>query len=107
MNTAVRCDAFRRATMRYSLAIIVLFSLFSWTSRDATNAQPAKSELTARLKVPPGFVVEVIAAPPLVHHPMMANFDERGRLFVAESSGLNLRADDLLKVLPNKMLLLD
>ena len=38
---------------------------------------------------------------------MMANFDERGRLFVAESSGLNLKADELLKVLPNKVLVLE
>ncbi|MBI2807359.1 MAG: HEAT repeat domain-containing protein [Planctomycetes bacterium] len=72
-----------------------------------TSQQPAPPSLAARLKVPPGFVVEVIAGPPLVNHPMMANFDERGRLFVAESAGLNLRAPDLLKQLPNKILLLE
>lgn len=72
-----------------------------------TTPQAVQPDLTARLKVPPGFIVEVIAAPPLVHHPMMANFDERGRLFIAESSGLNLKADELLKQLPNKILLLE
>jgi putative membrane-bound dehydrogenase-like protein len=69
--------------------------------------QPTASDFTAHFKLPPGFVIEVVAAPPLVHHPMMANFDERGRLFLAESSGLNLKADELLKQLPNKVLLLE
>jgi putative membrane-bound dehydrogenase-like protein len=80
--------------------VIALLAIPAATPQDAPD-------LASRLKVPPGFVVEVIAAPPLVHHPMMANFDERGRLFVAESSGLNMKADELLKVLPNKVLLLE
>src|SRR5207237_5538267 len=83
------------------------FLLAIQTKETAVPQQPSSSNLAARLKVPPGFVVEVVAAPPLVHHPMMANFDERGRLFVAESSGLNLKADELLKQLPNKVLLLE
>jgi putative heme-binding domain-containing protein len=73
----------------------------------AVSQQPTPPDLAARLKVPPGFVVELVAGPPLVHHPMMGNFDERGRLFVAESSGLNLKAEELLKQLPNEVLLLD
>src|SRR5262249_50686841 len=39
---------------------------------------------------PPGFVVERVAGPPLVERPMMAGFDEVGRLFVCDSSGFNL-----------------
>jgi putative membrane-bound dehydrogenase-like protein len=42
------------------------------------------------LTVPPGFVVERVAGPPLVERPMMAGFDERGRLFVCDSFGFNL-----------------
>ena len=41
----------------------------------------------AAIQVPDGFVVEVAAAAPLVKHPMMAAFDDRGRLFIAESAG--------------------
>lgn len=93
--------------MKYSLTIVISASLLLLSNHDVATTQPASPDLAARLKVPPGFVVEVIAAPPLVNHPMMANFDERGRLFVAESSGLNLRADDLLKQLPNKVLVLE
>jgi putative membrane-bound dehydrogenase-like protein len=58
-------------------------------------------------KVPPGFVVERVAGPPLVEHPVMAGFDDRGRLFVAESAGLNLKAADLLTQLPNSIRLLE
>jgi putative heme-binding domain-containing protein len=86
---------------------ILCYALIALTLHDTATPQPATPDLAARLKVPPGFIVEVVAAPPLVHHPMMANFDERGRLFVAESSGLNLKADELLKQLPNKILMLD
>ncbi len=74
---------------------------------DPSPGGRGEQDFAARFKVPPGFVVELVATPPLVDHPMMANFDERGRLFVAESSGLNLKADELLKQLPNKVLLLE
>ncbi|MCP4190781.1 MAG: c-type cytochrome [Planctomycetaceae bacterium] len=48
-------------------------------------------------QVPDGFTIEVVAAPPLVKYPMMACFDERGRLFVAETQGKNLDKQALLE----------
>lgn len=45
--------------------------------------------------VPPGFVVERIAGPPLVEHPMFACFDDRGRLYVADSRGINPKGAQL------------
>src|SRR5688572_28778032 len=45
---------------------------------------------TAPFQVPAGFVIERVAGPPLVERPMMASFDDRGRLFVCDSSGFNL-----------------
>ena len=42
------------------------------------------------IEVAEGFEVELVAAPPLVGYPMMACFDDRGRLYVAESDGQNL-----------------
>src|SRR6266571_4461163 len=93
---------------RFVLAALLSLTLLAIPAFDiAIPQQPAAPDLASRLKVPPGFVVELVAAPPLVNHPMMANFDERGRLFVAESSGLNLKAEELLKQLPNKVLVLD
>jgi putative membrane-bound dehydrogenase-like protein len=42
------------------------------------------------LRVPPGFVIEKVAGEPDVVFPMFGAFDDRGRLFVTESSGLDL-----------------
>ncbi|MGH9718994.1 MAG: PVC-type heme-binding CxxCH protein [Bryobacteraceae bacterium] len=50
---------------------------------------PAPTGLAA-LKVPPGFKVERAAGPDLVSYPMLATFDDRGRLFICESSGNTL-----------------
>jgi putative membrane-bound dehydrogenase-like protein len=59
------------------------------------------------IEVPPGFVVELVAAPPLVYHPVMAGFDERGRLLVADNAGVNLKADELLAQRPNMVRMLE
>ena len=40
-----------------------------------------------------GLAVRCVAAPPLVRFPMFATFDDRGQLYVAESSGLDLYAE--------------
>jgi putative membrane-bound dehydrogenase-like protein len=52
------------------------------------------------IEVPDGFTIELVAGPPLVKFPMMAAFDERGRLFIAESDGQNLGKDALLEQTP-------
>jgi putative membrane-bound dehydrogenase-like protein len=44
----------------------------------------------ATLKVPDGFAVEAVAREPEIRFPMFATIDEQGRLFVTESSGLDL-----------------
>src|ERR1041384_183769 len=43
--------------------------------------------------VPEGFVIEKVATEPGVRFPMFGCFDDRGRLFVAESSGGELYAE--------------
>ncbi|MFO0867197.1 MAG: PVC-type heme-binding CxxCH protein [Gemmataceae bacterium] len=57
--------------------------------------------------LPPGWIAERVAAPPAVKHPTMAGWDDRGRLFVAESGGTNARIDELLRTLPDRLLVLD
>jgi len=54
-------------------------------------ADPGAADPAPRgdLHVPEGFVVERIAGPPLVERPVTCDFDERGRLYVTESSGTN------------------
>ena len=57
--------------------------------------------------VPEGFTVELAAGPPLTAHPNFATFDDRGRLFVSESAGVNLTAEELAAQLPNSVRLLE
>src|SRR5262245_15033288 len=62
----------------------------------ALGAEPAPGGPTMpAFQAPPGFVVERVAGPPLVRYPLFAEFDDRGRLLVAEGTGANLTADEL------------
>ncbi|HAY78261.1 MAG TPA: hypothetical protein DCY79_00480 [Planctomycetaceae bacterium] len=71
------------------------------------HAAADEAALLKRVEVPAGFEVELAAGPPLVKHPLMACLDDRGRLFIAESAGRNLRAKDLEKELPNFVRMLE
>lgn len=77
-------------------------------------AEPAPSESgeirtslsgfrAAPVEVPEGFSVELAAGPPLVTHPTMAAFDDRGRLYVCNNAGVNLSNEDLEEQLPNSI----
>ncbi|MEO2045287.1 MAG: PVC-type heme-binding CxxCH protein [Pirellulales bacterium] len=78
-----------------------LILIASSVSADVTSPdQPS-------FQVPAGFVVEQVAGPPLVKYPMLGCFDEAGRLFVCESAGLNLNAEEWLERLPNFVRMLE
>lgn len=91
---------------KFCIAIVLTFtltpSLMAW-------AEPSSSIRTERgtIRVPEGFTIQRVAGPPLVGHPMLANFDERGRLFIAESAGKNLRPAELETELPNFVRMLE
>lgn len=53
------------------------------------------------ISVPDGYTIELAAAPPLVEHPLMAGFDDRGRLYIAENAGVNMQRAELEEKLPN------
>lgn len=59
-----------------------------------------------KFELPDGLVAEVAAGPSLVQHPVMAAFDDRGRLFVSDNAGLNLNKADLEQQKPNSVKLL-
>jgi putative membrane-bound dehydrogenase-like protein len=59
----------------------------------ADQPKPAAEKLPFR--VPEGFVAERVAGPPLIEFPMFACFDDRGRLFVADSRGVNPQGEQL------------
>ena len=76
--------------------------------RDPVEPPPLTDGVVpAALKVPDGYVVELVAGPPLVAHPTMACFDDRGRLFVSDNAGVNLSAAELEEQLPNSVRMLE
>lgn len=59
-----------------------------------------------QMKVPEGFEIVPAAIPPLVKHPMLACVDDRGRMFISESAGINAKAPELLEKRPHQILML-
>ncbi|MDB5318714.1 MAG: putative rane-bound dehydrogenase [Phycisphaerales bacterium] len=57
--------------------------------------------------VPDGFTVELVAGPPLVDRPIIADFDERGRLYVADSSGSTAKVEKQLAERPHRIVRLE
>ncbi len=57
--------------------------------------------------LPAGFTIEVAARPPLVDRPIVADLDDEGRLFVADSSGSNDRVAVQLVKKPHRILRLE
>jgi len=71
------------------------------------RAFAAEPTTLSTITVPAGYEIEMVAGPPLVEHPTMAGFDERGRLFVADNAGVNFPAAELLEKLPNCVRMLE
>ena len=92
-NQRMRCRVHHRHGFYWILAILSLPVL----PLNLSLAEETSSFEPPPLTVPPGFTVEIAAAPPLVKYPMMGCFDDRGRLFVAESHGKNLNKQELLE----------
>ncbi len=76
----------RKIIFAIGLAAVGFASSFACGHR----VPPAAPTGLAALHVPAGFEVTKVTTPDLVMYPMMATFDERGRLFIAESSGNTL-----------------
>ena len=85
--------------MNFSKKLLAL--LYGVASAHAACAQ------TGDFKISDDFTIERIAVSPQVERPMMATFDDRGRLFVCDSSGVNLHGPELLKNPPHFIRLLE
>ena len=62
---------------------------------------------SSMLAVAEGFTVERVAGPPLVDRPITADFDDRGRLYVADSSGSNDKVEKQLREKPHRIVRLE
>src|SRR5437867_7328707 len=83
-----------------------LFCLLAaaWTPAAAAAEVKVKSQT---FTLPDGFEVEPVAGPPLVERPIVADFDELGRLYVADSSGLTEKAEKQLQLKPHRIVRLE
>ena len=98
----------------YSLLATVIAAAFmtafvrSHASQNPTSFDRAdRAGASQRLTVPPGFDVERVAGPPLVDRPIVADFDEEGRLYVADSSGSNDKVDTQVAERPHRIVRLE
>ena len=117
---AVGTNAWRRLCAAVSPPTLILSVVCLWTqgglctlgsvfAQDAPNrgadeeenlppVQPAAdapkplspAESAARMQLPDGFRIELVASEPLIADPSCIAFDERGRLFVCELHGYNI-----------------
>jgi putative membrane-bound dehydrogenase-like protein len=92
--------------LRAFFAPVFALAAFAVSAR-AVDQAATKQVDASQLHVPAGFVVDRVAAPPLVEHPMCAGFDDRGRLFVAENAGVNQDFHVLAVQPPSKVLMLE
>src|SRR5690606_27786640 len=78
------------------LVIPILLSLFCLSCQDKNRMQTVQG--VEGIHVPEGFVIEEAVPSELLSFPMFATFDDRGRLFVFESTEPNtMDTEDMLE----------
>ncbi|HQR05443.1 MAG TPA: HEAT repeat domain-containing protein [Gemmatales bacterium] len=81
--------------------VLLISGLFIGLASTAPADPPAQFDLAKHVQLPPGFVIEKIAGPPLVKHPLHVTFDDKDRCYVTEMAGVNRNRQELEKELPN------
>src|SRR5713101_5533520 len=94
---------------RLTLATVLFLGAASWLG--LAQQPPAKVHQVDlnghKFTLPVGFEIELVAGPPLVNRPITADFDEQGRLYVADSSGSNEKVAEQLKKKPHRIVRLE
>jgi len=101
--------------MRHPLPLLALAALclplYGVSIAAAEDATPTTNASTATglaaITVPEGFEVTLAAGQPLIERPMLAAFDDQGRLYVCDSAGVNLRGPELAKNPPHTIRVLE
>src|SRR6187402_557486 len=90
--------------MNRSATVCILFFLAILLAA-GVSVSAAEVRLDDRtFTLPDGFTIERVAGPPLVERPIVADFDERGRLYVADSSGSNDKTDVQVVERPHRIM---
>jgi putative membrane-bound dehydrogenase-like protein len=87
---------------------LIALILFISTVVPAALARAAEVKVDGKtFTVPDGFTVERVAGPGLVDRPVVASFDEQGRLYVADSSGSSENVKKQLEEKPHRIVRLE
>ena len=79
--------------LRLTLVLAIIGIFLTACTRPISNSIQVGDGST--ISVPEGFTIERVATPELTQYPMLAFLDDRGRLFIAESSGKNIKGKDM------------
>src|SRR5437870_8240396 len=99
----------RRPLLAWPALCLAALCALSWSP---AVAPPSPKTHTVRLNghnftLPAGFEIELVAGPPLVNRPIVADFDEQGHLYVADSSGSNDPVVKQVKDRPHRIVRLE
>src|SRR5688572_27219118 len=89
--------------MRISVVAVAFASILG-----AGAASAAEVELNGHVfTLPDGFTIELAGESPVVDRPITASLDEQGRLYVADSAGVNDNVQKQLEDRPHRILQLE
>src|SRR5207245_8626982 len=93
---------------RWALASLLLSAAAVSLSGGESAVQTHQVQLNGHtFTLATGFEIELAAGPPLIDRPIIGDFDEQGRLYVADSSGSNDKVDQQLQMKPHRILRLE
>ncbi|MCI0746277.1 MAG: HEAT repeat domain-containing protein [Verrucomicrobia subdivision 3 bacterium] len=85
--------------LRHSLSALLLAAVAAFPAEFKFGGQT--------ITLPGGFEIELVAGPPLVDRPIVADFDDQGRLYVADSAGVNDKPEKQLQDRPHRIVRLE
>jgi len=90
--------------MFFVIVAVVALAVDLPADEPAANTIPLNGH---NFTLPAGFEIELVAGPALTERPITIDFDEQGRLYIAESSGSIEKIDIQLQKKPHKILRLE
>lgn len=85
-------------------SVLLAAGTAAWLLAHASPARAAEFKFgDATITVPDGYMVERIAAAPVVERPIAVAFDEQGRMYATDSAGMTDKADKQIIAKPHRI----